>query len=84
MAATTRTAPGRPRRPMTGLVTLLKPAEVQRLLGVSRTWLYDAAKTGALPCVRLGGPDGPVRFHPDDVAAFIEASRRATAEDRER
>src|SRR3712207_8751414 len=41
---------------------LLRPAEVIDLLGVSRSWLYDAAKAGRIPCIRLGGPDGPVRF----------------------
>src|SRR5438045_9726022 len=41
---------------------LLKPSEVARMLQVSRTWLYDAAKDGRIPSVRLGGPDGPGRF----------------------
>jgi excisionase family DNA binding protein len=33
---------------------LLKPADVARRLGVSRSWLYEAAKHGRVPCVRLG------------------------------
>jgi predicted DNA-binding transcriptional regulator AlpA len=27
---------------------LLRPADVARMLGVSRTWLYDAAKDGRI------------------------------------
>jgi hypothetical protein len=34
------------------LAELLKPSEVARMLGVSRAWLYDAAKDGRVPCVR--------------------------------
>jgi excisionase family DNA binding protein len=41
---------------------LLRPGEVAVMLGVSRSWLYEAAKDGRVPCVRLGGPDGPLRF----------------------
>jgi excisionase family DNA binding protein len=55
--------------------TLMRPSEVAALLGVSRTWLYDAPKEGRSPCVRLGGPDGPLRFVPDDLCAWIEDSR---------
>ena len=47
------------------------------LLGVSRSWLYDAAKGGRIPCVRLGGPDGPVRFRARELEAWIEGSRMA-------
>jgi hypothetical protein len=31
------------------LAELLKPSEVARMLGVSRAWLYDAAKDGPFP-----------------------------------
>ena len=54
---------------------LLKPSDVVQILGVSRSWLYDAAKSGRIPCVRLGGHDGPVRFRADEIAAWVEASR---------
>ena len=60
-------------------VTLLRPCDVVKMLGVSRSWLYDAAKSGRIPCVRLGGDDGPVRFRPDDVEAWLEASRLVPA-----
>ena len=56
-------------------VYLLKPAEVIELLGVSRSWLYDAANSGRIPCVRLGSPDGPVRFRLRELEAWIEQSR---------
>lgn len=56
---------------------LLKPSQVARCLGVSRSWVYDAAKDGRLPSVRLGGPAGPLRFIDEDLAAWIEEARSA-------
>jgi excisionase family DNA binding protein len=56
---------------------LLRPAEVARKLGVSRAWLYDAAKTGRIPSVRIGGTDGPVRFIERDLDTWIEQARAA-------
>ncbi len=56
-------------------VPLLKPHEVARRLGVSRSWVYEAARAGRMPCVRLGGPDGPVRFVPEDVEGWLEQTR---------
>ena len=55
----------------------LKPTDVARRLDVSRSWVYDAAATGRIPCLRLGGPDGPLRFLPDDVEAWLEEARRS-------
>jgi excisionase family DNA binding protein len=60
-----------------GLCELLRPADVARRLGVSRSWLYDAAKAGRVPHVRLGGPDGPVRFVEADLLAWIADARAA-------
>lgn len=54
---------------------LLRPAEVVEMLGVSRSWLYEAAKSGRIPCVRLGGRDGPVRFEARELEAWINRSR---------
>ena len=51
------------------------PSIPVRLIGVSRSWLYEAAKEGRIPCVRLGGPDGPVRFKARDLEAWIEGGR---------
>src|SRR3954454_25386035 len=64
-------------------VYLLKPAEVVELLGVSRSWLYDAANSGRIPCVRLGSPDGPVRFRLRELHAWIDQGRLSPLEERE-
>jgi excisionase family DNA binding protein len=56
---------------------LLNPTEIAHRLGVSRSWVYEAAKAGRIPCVRLGGPDGPLRFLRDDVEAWLELARRS-------
>jgi excisionase family DNA binding protein len=55
--------------------SLLTPSEVALRLGVSRSWLYTAAKQGRIPCVRLGGGDGPVRFLEAELAAWLLRSR---------
>ena len=57
--------------------TLLRPSDVAARLGVSRTWLYDAAKDGRIPSIRLGAPDGPLRFAPDDLRDWIDENRAA-------
>ena len=68
-----RDTPGQdPSKP---LEELLKPSEVARMLGVSRTWLYEAAKRGRVPYVRLGGADGPVRFVESDLIEWLERAR---------
>jgi excisionase family DNA binding protein len=54
---------------------LLRPSEVAAHLGVSRTWLYAAAKTGRIPAIRVGGPEGPLRFVLEDVERWIEEAR---------
>jgi excisionase family DNA binding protein len=54
---------------------LLRAGEVVRRLGVSRSWLYQAAKDGRIPAIRLGGPAGPLRFVSDDVDAWIDRAR---------
>ena len=58
---------------------LLTPAEVALRLGVSRSWLYAAAKEGRIPCVRLGGDDGPVRFLEAELAAWLSRTRRESS-----
>jgi excisionase family DNA binding protein len=59
------------------LEVLLKPGEVAARLGVSRSWLYEAAKSGRMPCVRLGGPDGPLRFIESDLVDWVDRARAA-------
>jgi excisionase family DNA binding protein len=58
-------------------IDLLKPAEVAAELGVSRTWLYDAAKAGRIPSIRIGGPEGPLRFVREDLQRWIDDARAA-------
>jgi excisionase family DNA binding protein len=33
---------------------LLRPEEAAALLSVKTSWVYDAVRTGKLPCVRVG------------------------------
>ncbi len=54
---------------------LLRPSEVCRRLGVSRSWLYAAAADGRIPSLRLGGEDGPVRFDPAEIERWLAAAR---------
>jgi excisionase family DNA binding protein len=56
---------------------LLKPSDLARQLGVSRSWLYDAAKAGRIPSIRIGGEEGPLRFVPEDVNRWIDEARAA-------
>lgn len=58
-----------------GLTDLLRPGEVAQMLGVSRSWLYGAAKDGRIPCVRLGAADGPLRFVERDLLEWLERAR---------
>ncbi len=64
---------------MTGLSPqvgrLLKPADVAERFAVSRSWVYEAAGDGRLPSIRLGGPDGPLRFIPEEVDTWIDKAR---------
>lgn len=58
-------------------IDLLKPAEVAARLRVSRTWLYDAAKEGRIPSIRIGGEEGPLRFVPEDIERWVNDARAA-------
>jgi excisionase family DNA binding protein len=33
---------------------LLRPEQAAELLAVKTSWIYDAARTGKLPCIRVG------------------------------
>jgi len=57
------------------LPTLLRPNDVVRLLAVSRAWVYEAARTGRIPSVRLGGDDGPLRFIASDLEQWLADAR---------
>jgi excisionase family DNA binding protein len=54
---------------------LLRPTEVAHQLAVSRAWVYEAARTGRIPSVRLGGDDGPLRFIAGDIERWLAESR---------
>ncbi|HEY3828247.1 MAG TPA: helix-turn-helix domain-containing protein [Solirubrobacteraceae bacterium] len=56
-------------------LALLKPSELAAQLGVSRSWLYDAAKTGRIPSIRIGGEEGPLRFVSEDIRRWIDDAR---------
>lgn len=60
---------------MEPFANLLKPNDVARRLAVSRAWVYDAAKLGRIPSVRIGGPDGPLRFVPEDIERWLAEAR---------
>lgn len=58
---------------------LLRPSDLARQLGVSRAWIYEAARTGRIPSVRIGGKiggkGGPLRFVPEDVERWLDEAR---------
>jgi excisionase family DNA binding protein len=54
---------------------LLKPSDLVRYLGTSRSWVYDAAKRGDIPSIRLGNPAGPLRFVEADIEAWLKDAR---------
>ena len=61
---------------------LLSVREAARLLGVTVSWVYEHLRPSAhdsLPHAKLGKY---VRIHPDDLAAYIDAKRRANADRR--
>jgi excisionase family DNA binding protein len=58
-----------------GLPKLLRPNDVAHLLAVSRAWVYEAARTGRIPSVRLGGDDGPLRFVASDLERWLADAR---------
>jgi len=70
---TVNNAMNEPQSPLT--LTLLKPTAVAAQLGVSRSWLYEAAKSGRIPSIRIGGEDGPLRFVPEDVQSWLDDAR---------
>ena len=55
-------------------INLLKPAEVSRMLNVSKSTVYRILKSGALPTVKVGFSK---RVHPDDLNHFIDDCRKS-------
>jgi excisionase family DNA binding protein len=58
-------------------LNVLRPNDLARRLAVSRAWVYEAAKSGRIPSVRIGGVDGPLRFVPDDIERWLAEARSA-------
>jgi predicted DNA-binding transcriptional regulator AlpA len=54
---------------------LMKPSDLARELGVSRAWVYEGARTGRIPALRIGGEDGPLRFVPEDIEEWLLDAR---------
>jgi excisionase family DNA binding protein len=57
-------------------VVLLRPHQVCKQLGVSRSWLYKAVSEGRIPHLRLGDDDGPVRFEHKALDDWLAESRK--------
>lgn len=51
---------------------LLTPMQAAELLAVRRSWVYDAARQGELPCIRVGRH---VRFLRSDLERWVSAHR---------
>ena len=49
---------------------LLRPEEAAALLSVKTSWVYDAARTGKLPCLRVGRH---IRFTRSMLEAWLSA-----------
>jgi excisionase family DNA binding protein len=60
---------------MQPFLNLLKPNDLAARLAVSRAWVYEAAKLGRIPSVRIGGPDGPLRFLSEDIERWLAEAR---------
>jgi len=51
---------------------LLKAADAARLLAVRQSWVYEAVRTGRLPCIRVGRH---IRFTRTDLEAWLREQR---------
>jgi len=54
--------------------TLLTAAEVGKILNVNQITVYQMKARGQLPFVLVARAG--VRFHPDDITAYIESNRQ--------
>jgi len=54
---------------------LIKPSELARDLGVSRAWVYEGARRGRIPSIRIGGEEGPLRFISEDIERWLNEAR---------
>lgn len=56
-------------------MAMLRVPEVAELVGYTAHTIYRKVDQGEIPHRRLGGEQGPIRFHPDDVMDWIGGSR---------
>ena len=54
---------------------LWDPNDAARYLKVSRSWIYQRAESGELPCLHVGGL---IRFDPATVRAFARGEVQPT------
>lgn len=71
----TETLPPAPRRDAAeaSQFRLLTSIEAAGVLSIGRRTLQEQVAAGKIGCIHIGRS---VRFHPDDLAAFIERNRR--------
>lgn len=55
---------------------LMTVKQVMTFLSCSRTWVYDAAARGELPCLRLGSM---LRFDPEQIDEWLRSRRQRAA-----
>jgi excisionase family DNA binding protein len=60
---------------------LLTPDDVAELLQVNKSWVYEAARDGRIPHVRLGRY---VRFEPEEIEAWLKTQRSEPLPNRSR
>lgn len=60
-------------RPFEALWT---PAQVAEFLNLSRSWVYQRAEDGTLPCLRIGGA---LRFEPEAIREWVRKKAAESA-----
>lgn len=62
-------------------ISLLTGREVQALLQIGRTKLWELVRAGAFPAYRIGqGRNSSLRYRRDDVLRWLECQRVPAAE----
>ena len=63
---------------------LLKPRQLAERLNVSLSTVYSLVETGRIACHRIGVGRGAVRVSEEQLAEYLESTRRETREPTER
>jgi len=53
-------------------------ADVARRLNVSQSLVYSMVDSGLIGVLRIGRGRGAIRFHPEDISAYLESCRTGT------